>query len=76
MAARCGLVAEGLGLAIVHPLPARALDLPIVLRRFRPAAPIATVLVRASGRPMGLLAERFVRHLSAERDALRTAPRA
>ena len=69
-AARCGLVAEGLGLAIVDPLPARELVLPIVLRRFRPAVRIETVLVRPAGRPIGLLAERFVRHLAAERDAL------
>ncbi len=69
-AARCGLVAEGLGLAIVDPLPARDLGLPIVLRRFRPAVPIETVLLRPAGRPTGLLAERFLHHLAAERDAL------
>ena len=68
--ARCGLVAEGLGVAIVDPLPARALGLPIVIRPFRPALRIETALIRPSGRPMGLLAERFVRHLAAERDAL------
>lgn len=69
-AARCGLVAEGLGLTIVDPLPARALGLPIVLRPFVPALRVETVLIRPSRRPMGLLAERFVRHLADERDAL------
>lgn len=70
-AARCGLVAEGLGLAIVDPLPARELaGLPIALRPFRPPLPIETMLLRPAGRPAGSLAERFVRLLRAERDAL------
>lgn len=70
-AARCGLVAEGLGLAIVDPLPARELTgLPIVLRPFRPRLPIETLLIRPSGRPAGQLAERLVIFLTAERDAL------
>lgn len=70
-AARCGLVAEGLGLAVVDPLPARELiGLPIVLRPFRPALPIETVLVRPAGRPPGPLAARLIALLRAERDAL------
>ncbi|MET3482892.1 DNA-binding transcriptional LysR family regulator [Methylobacterium sp. 1973] len=70
-AARCGLVAEGLGVAIVDPVPARALGgWPIVLRPFRPEIPIETVLVRPAGRPPGRLAERLMVHLAAERDAL------
>lgn len=70
-AARCGLVAEGLGLAIVDPLPARELtSLPIVLRPFRPCLPIETLLIRPAGRPAGQLAERLIGFLKAERDAL------
>lgn len=69
--ARCGLVAEGLGLAIVDPVPARDLTgLGIVLRPFRPRLPIETVLIRPGGRPPGHLAERLAAHLRAERDAL------
>ncbi|MFD1301673.1 LysR family transcriptional regulator [Methylobacterium marchantiae] len=72
-AARCGLVAEGLGLAIVDPLPARELaGLPIVLRPFRPRLPIETVLIRPAGRPPGRLAQRLIGHLETERDALVT----
>lgn len=60
-AARCGLVAEGLGLAIVDPVPARACaGLPIVLRPFRPALPIETLLIRPAGRPPGPHAMRLV----------------
>ncbi|WP_132255133.1 LysR family transcriptional regulator [Methylobacterium segetis] len=70
-AARCGLVAEGLGLAIVDPLPARELSgLPIALRPFRPDLPIETMLLRPAGKPPSRLAERLVRLLEAERDAL------
>ncbi|MBN4092991.1 MULTISPECIES: LysR family transcriptional regulator [Methylobacterium] len=70
-AARCGLVAEGLGAAIVDPVPARALGgLPIVLRPFRPEIPIETLLLRPAGRPPGRLVERLMLHLAAERDAL------
>lgn len=70
-AARCGLVAEGLGLAIVDPIPARELaGLPIVLRPFRPCLPIETMLIRPAGRPAGHIAERLVDFLKAERDAL------
>ena len=70
-AARCGLVAEGLGLAIVDPVPARELTgLPIVLRPFRPALPIETLLLTPADRPPSRLAARLVAHLKAERDAL------
>jgi DNA-binding transcriptional LysR family regulator len=70
-AARCGLVAEGLGLAIVDPLPARELTgLPIVLRPFQPCLPLETMLIRPGGRPPGNLAARFINLLKAERDAL------
>jgi DNA-binding transcriptional LysR family regulator len=70
-AARCGLVAEGLGLAIVDPVPARELaGLAVTLRPFRPALPIETMLLRPAGRPASQFAERLVRHLKAERDAL------
>lgn len=70
-AARCGLVAEGLGIAIVDPVPARELTgLPIVLRPFRPAIPIETRLLWPAGRPPGRLAERLIAHLRTERDAL------
>ncbi|MGU3477499.1 LysR family transcriptional regulator [Methylobacterium sp. D48H] len=73
-AARCGLVAEGLGAAIVDPVPARALGgLPIVLRPFRPEIPIETLLLRPAGRPPGRLVERLMLHLAAERDALGAA---
>ena len=70
-AARCGLVAEGLGLAVVDPLPARELTgLPIVLRPFRPALPIDTMLIRPASRPPGHLAERLIAFLRLERDRL------
>jgi DNA-binding transcriptional LysR family regulator len=70
-AARCGLVAEGLGVAIVDPVPARELTgLPIVLRPFRPAITIETYLLRPAGRPPSRLAERLIEHLRTERDAL------
>ncbi|AWN35389.1 LysR family transcriptional regulator [Methylobacterium radiodurans] len=70
-AARCGLVAERLGLAVVDPVPARALGgLPIVLRPFQPSLPIATMLLRPAGRPPEQLAERLIDLLKAERDAL------
>jgi hypothetical protein len=70
-AARCGLVAEGLGLAIVDPVPARDLTgLPIAFRPFQPQLPIETMLLRPSGRPPGKLAERLMNLLKAERDAL------
>lgn len=68
--ARCGLVAEGLGLAVVDPLAARALGgLPVVLRPFGPALSIVTMLLRPAGRPPERLAERLVALLEAERDA-------
>lgn len=70
-AARCGLVAEGLGIAIVDPVAARELtDLAIVLKPFRPALPIETMLLRPAGRPPSKLAERLMTFLRAERDAL------
>jgi DNA-binding transcriptional LysR family regulator len=70
-AARCGLVAEGLGLAIVDPIPARELSgLPIVLRPFEPRLPIETMLIRPGGRPPSNLAARFIGVLKAERDAI------
>ena len=70
-AARCGLVAEGLGLAIVDPIPARELSgLPIVLRPFEPRLPIETMLIRPGGRPPSNLAARFISFLEAERDAI------
>jgi DNA-binding transcriptional LysR family regulator len=73
-AARCGLVAEGLGAAIVDPVPARALGgLPIVLRPFRPEILIETLLLRPAGRPPGRLVERLMLYLAAERDALAAA---
>jgi DNA-binding transcriptional LysR family regulator len=69
--ARCGLVAEGLGLAIVDPLPARELTgLPIVLRPFQPSLPIETVLIRPGVRPPSNLVARFINLLKAERDAM------
>lgn len=69
-AARCGLVAEGLGIAIVDPIPARDLTgLPIVLRPFAPRVPIETVLIRSAGPPSNLT-ERMVSFLKAERDTL------
>ncbi|SFK64498.1 LysR family transcriptional regulator [Methylorubrum salsuginis] len=70
-AARCGLVAEGMGVTIVDPVPARELSgLPIALRPFRPALPIETMLLMPTARPPGRLAQTLVRHLEAERDAL------
>ncbi|WP_018263590.1 LysR family transcriptional regulator [Methylobacterium sp. WSM2598] len=70
-AARCGLVAEGLGVAIVDPIPARDLvGLPIVLRPFRPRVLIETLLIRPAGRPPGHLVERLIGFLHSERDAL------
>ncbi|MDP4023458.1 LysR family transcriptional regulator [Methylobacterium sp. NEAU 140] len=70
-AARCGLAAEGLGVAIVDPVPARDLaHLPVVLRPLRPRLAIETVLLQPAGRPPGILAQRFVDLLLAERDAL------
>lgn len=70
-AARCGLVAEGLGLAIVDPVPARMVALPIVLRPLVPGLPIETWLLRPADRPPGRLAERLVAILTEERAALR-----
>jgi len=68
--ARCGLVAEGLGLAIVDPVPARELSgLPIVLRPFEPRLPIEMMLIRPGGKPPSNLAARFIGLLKAERDA-------
>ncbi|MFM0359917.1 LysR family transcriptional regulator [Paraburkholderia sediminicola] len=70
-AARCGLVAEGLGLAIVDPLPARELiGLPIVLRPFQPRLPIETMLIRPGGRPPDSLTARFIDLLKTEREAV------
>lgn len=70
-AARCGLVAEGLGLAIVDPSPACELTgLPTVLRPFQPRLPIETMLVRPGGRPPSNLADRLINHLKTERDAV------
>ncbi|MBY0260079.1 LysR family transcriptional regulator [Methylobacterium sp.] len=70
-AARCGLVAAGLGLAIVDPVPAAELTgLPIVLRPFRPALAIETRLIRPAARPPGRLVERLIDFLRVERDAL------
>lgn len=68
-AARCGLVAEGLGLAIVDPVAARDLALPIVLRPLRPRLPIATLLIRPT-RPPGILAERLIGFLKEAREEL------
>lgn len=69
-AARCGLVAEGLGVTIVDPLPARDLsELSIVLRPFRPTLPIETMLLRPAARPPSRLTERLLRALVVERDA-------
>ena len=69
--ARCGLVAEGLGLAIVDPIPARELSgLPIVLRPFAPRLPIETLLIRPGGRLPSTLVARFISLLSAERDVV------
>ncbi|MRI52982.1 LysR family transcriptional regulator [Methylobacterium sp. DB1607] len=74
-AARCALVAEGLGIAIVDPLPARNLaGLPIVLRPFRPRLPIETVMIHPAGCSPGRIAERLMDHLRAQRDALRDEP--
>ncbi len=70
-AARCGLVAEGLGLAVVDPVPAGDLTaLPIVLRPFRPRVPIATLLLRPAGRSLGRPAARLVHWLGIEREGL------
>jgi DNA-binding transcriptional LysR family regulator len=69
--ARCGLVAEGLGLAIVDPIPARDLSgLPIVLRPFEPRLPIETMLIRPGGRAPGNLTARFIGLLKTERDRM------
>jgi hypothetical protein len=69
-APRCGLVAEGLGIAIVDAVPARMLTgLPIALRPLRPRIPIETVLIRPEGRPPGNLAASLVSLLRVERDA-------
>ena len=76
-AARCGLVAEGLGLAIVDPLPARDLTgLPIVLRPFQPRLPIETMLIQPGGRPPDSLTARFIDLLKVERDAVMRPARA
>ncbi len=70
-AARCALVAEKLGIAIVDPIPARDLtELPIVLRPFTPALPIETMLLVSAGRAPGKFTERLIAFLKAERDAL------
>jgi DNA-binding transcriptional LysR family regulator len=69
--ARCGLVSEGLGLAIVDPVPARELTgLPIVLRPLAPRLPIETWLLRPTERPLEQRAERLIALLQHERDAL------
>ncbi len=70
-AARCGFVAEGLGLAIVDPLPARELSgLPIVLRPLQPSLSIETMLIRPGGRPPSNLVARFINLLKTERDTV------
>ena len=70
-APRCGLVAEGLGIAIVDAVPARALTgLPIALRPFRPRISVETVLIRPEGRPPSNLAAGLIALLKAERDAM------
>ncbi len=69
-AARCGLVGEGLGAAIVDPVAARQVAGPdVALRPLRAAIPIETVLVRPAGRPASVPADRLVAILEAERDA-------
>ena len=73
-AARCGLVAEGLGIALVDPVAARDLSgLPIVLRPFRPRIGIETVLVSPAGRKPDRLAQRLIELLQVEREELVTA---
>ncbi|GLS45053.1 LysR family transcriptional regulator [Methylobacterium brachythecii] len=70
-AARCGLVAEGMGLAIVDPVPAREFSgAALTLRPFQPELPIETMLLRPAGRPVSQLAERLIGLLKQERDAL------
>jgi LysR substrate binding domain len=70
-APRCGLVAEGLGIAIVDAVPARALTgLPIALRPFQPRISVETVLIRPEGRPPSNLAASLIALLKAERDAI------
>lgn len=70
-AARCGLVAEGLGIAFVDPIPAcERPDPSVVLRPFRPSLPLETRMIRAAERPPGPLVERLMSALLAERDAL------
>lgn len=74
-AARCGLVAEGLGAAVVDPAAARTVAGPsVALRALRPAIRIETALIRPAGRPAGAHAERLIALLKAERDAGRAAP--
>jgi hypothetical protein len=73
-AARCGLVAEGLGVAIVDPMSAGELaGLPIVLRPLRSRLQIETVLIQPGGAPQERLVARFIEFLKAERDDV-TAP--
>ena len=70
-AARCGLVAEGLGITVVDPVAARSLTcLPIVLRPLQPHIPIETVLIRPSGRPPCRITARLIDLLRSEGDAL------
>ncbi len=74
-AARCALVAEGLGAAVVDPVAARLVAGPrVALRALRPAILIVTVLVRPTGRPPSAVAERLIALLKAERDGAGTAP--
>lgn len=69
-AARCGLVAEGLGAAVVDPAAARAVAGPrVALRALKPAIPLETALVRPAGRATSAVAERLIALLEAERDA-------
>lgn len=64
-------MAEGLGLAVVDPIPARELaGLPIVLRPFRRRLPIFTMLIRPADRPPSRPAMRLGHGLRAEREAL------
>jgi hypothetical protein len=73
-AARWGLAAEGPGLSIVDPLPARELTgSAIVLGPFRPSPPIGTMLIGPSGKPASHLVARFVTLLKAERDTMTAA---
>lgn len=68
-ASACSMVVKGAGIAIVNPFTAvDFLPYGLVMRRFSPALPFSTMLLRARHRPPSPLVDLFVKELFATRD--------